>query len=273
MRSTGNAPSLLIGKLFDEQGEGLTPTHTKKGQRRYRYYVSRGLLKGTGKEGWRVAAAEVERTVVAAAGKMLDDRKLLLEAAEQHELDAAGIPALLRIAHERSSRLHAATNLSDELAVMLERVDLRSEYIRLTLKLPLPTATHGNATLTLSHELPLRIRRRGVEKRLLITGGIATRRQVDRALLKAVARAHCWLDDFLSGRLPSLTAIAAREKVTKRYVSRLIRLALLAPEIVDEVAEGSQALELTAQALLTRKTELPLSWQAQKTEFGQAPPS
>jgi hypothetical protein len=48
---------------------------------------------------------------------------------------------------------------------------------------------------------------------------------------------------------------------------------LLAPAMVDEIAEGSQALELTAQALLTRKTELPLSWQAQKQEFGQAVPS
>jgi site-specific DNA recombinase len=45
VRSTGSAPSLLTGKLFDEHGEGLTPTHTKKGQRRYRYYVSRGLFK------------------------------------------------------------------------------------------------------------------------------------------------------------------------------------------------------------------------------------
>jgi hypothetical protein len=99
------------------------------------------------------------------------------------------------------------------------------------------------------------------------------RRQVDRALLKAVARAYCWLDDFRSGRLSSLTVIAAREKVTKRYVSRLIRLGLLAPEMVDEIAQGSQAIELTTQALLTRKAELPLSWQAQKKEFGQTLPS
>lgn len=207
---------------------------------------------------------------MAAAGKMFDDRKLLLEAAEQHDLDAVGTSALLRIAHERGTQLRATTDLSDELAVMLERVELRTEYIRLSLKLPLPTATHGNATLTLTHELPLQIRRRGVEKRLVLGGEAAPRRQVDRTLLKAVARAHCWLDDFLSGRLPSLTAIAAREKVTKRYVSRLIRLGLLAPTLIDAITEGTQTPELTAQALVTRRTELPLSWRAQKQEFGQA---
>jgi hypothetical protein len=72
VRTTSSSPSLLTRKLFDEQGEGLTPTHTKKGQRRYRYYVSHSLLKGTGTEGWRLAAAEVEKIVAEAARKMLD---------------------------------------------------------------------------------------------------------------------------------------------------------------------------------------------------------
>jgi hypothetical protein len=202
VRSTSSSPSLLTGKLFDEHGEGLTPTYTKKGQRRYRSYVSRSLLKGTGAEGWRLAAADLEKLIVAAVAKMLDDRKLLLDAAEQHDLNATGISELLRIAHERSSQLRTASDMSNELAQILERIELRPEHIRLTLKLPLPTATDANATLSLNQELPFKIRRRGVEKRLLITGGTIARRQVDRALLKAVARAHCWLDDFLSGRAP-----------------------------------------------------------------------
>ena len=70
-----------------------------------------------------------------------------------------------------------------------------------------------------------------------------------------------------------MTGIAAREAVTKRYVSRVIRLGLLAPDIVDDIAAGSQALELTAQALVTRRAMLPLSWQTQRTEFGQILPS
>ena len=40
--------------------------------------------------------------------------------------------------------------------------------------------------------------------------------------------------------------------------------------MIDKIAQGTQALELTTQALLTRKTELPLCWQAQTKEFGQA---
>ena len=110
---SSSSPSLLTGKLFDERGEGLTPTHTKKGHRCYRYYVSRSLLKGIGADGWRIAAAELEGTVLAAARKMLDDRVLLVEAAEQHDLDTFALSALLRLAEERGSQLQYATDAGD----------------------------------------------------------------------------------------------------------------------------------------------------------------
>ena len=50
--------SPLTGRLFDEHGEGLTPSHARKGERRYRYYVSRNLITGTvnpARHGWRFA--------------------------------------------------------------------------------------------------------------------------------------------------------------------------------------------------------------------------
>jgi hypothetical protein len=65
-----------------------------------------------------------------------------------------------------------------------------------------------------------------------------------------------------------MTEIAVREGVGKRYVSRLVRLGLLAPEIVDLIAQGRQAPELTAQSLLTGEREVALDWQAQKCTLG-----
>jgi site-specific DNA recombinase len=61
-------------------------------------------------------------------------------------------------------------------------------------------------------------------------------------------RAHCWFDELVSGEATSLVAIAARAGVSKRYVSRLLKLAFLAPDLVEQIAEGCQAPELTAQA-------------------------
>jgi hypothetical protein len=82
--------------------------------------------------------------------------------------------------------------------------------------------------------------------------------------VKAVARAHRWFDELSTGKARSLAAIAAREGLAVRYVGRLIRLAFLAPDIVESIVEGRQPTTLTAEAL-TRRIELPLSWCAQRT--------
>jgi site-specific DNA recombinase len=84
-------------------------------------------------------------------------------------------------------------------------------------------------------------------------------------LLKAVARAHRWFDDLVSGRAKLMVEIAAREGIQKHYVSQLIRLAFLAPEIVEAIADGDPPPDLTAQALITRRIELPAEWEAQQT--------
>jgi site-specific DNA recombinase len=82
--------------------------------------------------------------------------------------------------------------------------------------------------------------------------------------LKAVARAHRWFDELSTGKAGSLAAIAAREHLAVRYVGRLIRLAFLAPDIVEAIVDGRQPANLTTEEL-TRGIELPLSWRLQRT--------
>ena len=99
--------------------------------------------------------------------------------------------------------------------------------------------------------VPLQIKRRGVELRLVVPGADAQMPKVDLVLLTAV------------GRASSLAAIAAQERISVRYVGRLIRLALLAPSIVELIARGRQPVELTAE-MLTRRSVLPPEWEMQK---------
>ena len=78
--------SPLIGRLVDENGDGLTPSHARKGERKYRYYVSRNFsAQGStpSRVGWRLPARELEERVAAAVGEMLDDQTLVLEAARK----------------------------------------------------------------------------------------------------------------------------------------------------------------------------------------------
>jgi site-specific DNA recombinase len=104
--------------------------------------------------------------------------------------------------------------------------------------------------------------------RLVIDGNSQVSPRTDPALLKLIARAHCWFDDLVSARSASMIEIGKREKVGKRYVSRIIRLAFLAPKIVEQIVNGCQPPNLTAESLLKDRTELPLAWDAQRHMLG-----
>jgi hypothetical protein len=83
-----------LANSLDESGEGLTPSHAVKGDRRYRYYVSLSLMKGLAARvdgGWRLPAAEIEHSVAAAARSILDDQQAVVSAIEEAGPDSSQI--------------------------------------------------------------------------------------------------------------------------------------------------------------------------------------
>ena len=121
--------------------------------------------------------------------------------------------------------------------------------------------------------VPMQMRRRGIEMRFVINGNSQVSPRTDPALLKLIARAHCWFEDLVSARSASTVEIGKREKVGNRCVSRIIRLAFLTPEIVEQIVNGCQPPNLTAQSLLKDRTELPLAWDAQRHMLGFQSPA
>jgi DNA invertase Pin-like site-specific DNA recombinase len=273
---TNSVASPLMGRLFDESGQSLTPSHAVKGERRYRYYVSRSLIKGTadsGGGGWRLPAPEIERTVAASACQVLSDRSGIAAAAQAIGLADHRLPSLFSAAAAWRERLQSEVEAGAALKALVDRVDLADTGIRVSLKVPLPQTGSRPAPdtneLIVTRFFPMTIRRRGVEMRLVIEGDRAPAPRADLALLKAVARAHQWSADLLTGRARSIAEITERERVGARYVRRLMRLAFLAPEIVAAIAAGNQPPDLTAEALAER-IDLPLLWTAQEQAVGIA---
>jgi site-specific DNA recombinase len=264
-------PSPLAGKLFDERGQRLTPSHAVKGTRRYRYYVSHKLIEGKvdqARRGWRLPAAEIEGMVAAGARQLLDDQTAILDAIQNTELASNLIPEAMQSAREWKSRLESDAECMSALALLVDRVELSPDGFRMALKLPTQLRETTDATIqtwiAVSRFIPMQIKRRGVELRLVFNRDRGKSRKADPALLKAIARAHRWFDDLVAGRVSSMAEIGKREGVPKNYVSWLIRLAFLAPEIVEAIIQGNQPPELTAQTLITRRVDLPLEWRAQK---------
>jgi site-specific DNA recombinase len=272
-RATKAAPSPLTGKLFDDSDQSLTPSHAVKGERRYRYYVSRNLVKGTpdsGRNGWRLPAPKIERSVAAASYTILSDQAAIANAALAIGLAEHQLPSLFSLAAAWMKRLQSEVDVG-ALSTIVDRVDLIDAGIRVSINLPISIMEqqHGaNATaLTITRVFPMQIRRRGFEMRLVIEGSRTATPLADLALIKAIARGRQWADDLLSGRVPSVAAIAQREGVFPNYVRRLTRLAFLAPRIVEAIVAGHQPPELTAKAL-TERIELPLLWSAQERVVG-----
>jgi DNA invertase Pin-like site-specific DNA recombinase len=273
-QASKSAPSPLTGRIFDESGQSLTPSHAVKGERRYRYYVSRNLVKETrdsGGRGWRLPAAEIERTVATAACQILSDHTAIAEAADSTGLADHLLPSIFSIAAVWMKRLQSEVEVGAALNALVELVELTDTGIRVSLKLPKSITEEqqgANATeLTVTRVFPMQIRRRGFEMRLVIQGSRAPAPVADLALIKAMARGRLWSDDLLAGRVESVAVIAKREGVLPNYVRRLTRLAFLAPKIVEAIAAGHQPPELTAKAL-TERIELPLLWNEQERSVG-----
>ena len=273
-RARKTAASPLTGKLFDHSGQSLTPSHAVKGERRYRYYVSRNLINGTsasGRGGWRLPAPEIERTVASAAYTILGDEAAIANAALAIGLAEHQLPSLFSLSADWRKRLRLEVEVGVALSTLVNRVDLIDSGIRVSLKVPISIteARHGadSAALTVTRVFPMRIRRRGFEMRLVIQGSRAPAPLADLTLIKVIAKGRRWADDLLSSRVKSVAAIATREGVLPNYVRRLTRLAFLAPRIVEAIASGHQPPELTVKAL-TERIELPLLWSEQEHAVG-----
>jgi hypothetical protein len=272
-RKTEAPPSPLAGKLFDENGEPLYVQGAAKAQRRYRYYVSRKRVR-SGKEdaehGWRLSAPELERSVSNAARGMLADRNAIAQAVEDAGIDAHRLPAILKAVQASIERLQTGSDAASALGELIERTDLSRNGIRVSLKVSIPSAEEQKGAplrhIALTKFVPMRMKRRGVEMRMVLEGD-STPARVDLPLLKAVARARKWSQDLISGRVLSVSEIARREKLDRRSVHRLLRLGFLSPRIVEAIAEGRQPPDLTVIGL-TRRVDLPLLWSAQEQALG-----
>jgi hypothetical protein len=121
---------------------------------------------------------------------------------------------------------------------------------------------------TLVVRIPMRFQRRGGRKRIVAPDGSeltpSSKPQPDGTLVKALARAWRWQRMLDEGVYTSVSEIGDAENISKTYVSRILRLALLAPDIVEAILDGRQPAELQLEDLLEG---FPLAWEGQRVRF------
>ena len=292
-RQTGGhaaEPSLLAGLMYDGAGERMTPTHTKKKGRRYRYYVSRSLIdrgRGEGGEtGCRVPAGNIERLVTeritgfledegavfAAVGPLTGDENRRRSVVKQAAVLARRWPGLAPPAQRRA------------LLSLVARVEIGRGQVTVRLcpgSIAQTAALGGEATDLESNPqcgpgpvldliVPARLKRAGMETRFVVDApGGGARRAPERSLLRLLAQAHRYRRMLLDARGRSMGELAREAGVGRSYFSRIVRLGFLAPEAVEALLDGRHPPGLTANRLALH-TRLPNAWEEQLRTLGIA---
>jgi site-specific DNA recombinase len=285
-RTTGHAPSLLTGILFDAQGSRMSPTHANKKGTRYRYYISRSLLEGSMKtkaEGQRIPAAALESLVVRRIRDWLADPASILQAIQHAASDAVtqkrlierasvfakqnydrGIEGLCAFMRSSIVRVQVYVNHidiildQDRVCGCLGGIAKQIEPIEKTR----PVANSQVTTLS----IPARLKRTGKEMRIIVDDG-SEPAIPDTGLVRLLVRANAIRDRLLADRSVTLEDIAKSEGVVPSYATRLFRLTVLAPDIVSAILNGKHPPELTARRLMD-DTRLPLDWSEQRKRLG-----
>jgi hypothetical protein len=232
----------------------LVSVHAKKKGRRYRYYISQSLRadpKDSSSSGWRLPGQEIEQVIAHAAAEILLDDNAITEALQEAGIETHQIPSALN----KAKKIQPNIDLIDN---FVRRVELQKSGIRLTLSLASLIALEvKDNPIIIIRDIPMKMKRRGIEMRLIINGAGPAR--VDQTLLKTIVKAHKWFNDLTTGKMKNMAEIASRDGVDKSYVSRVVNLAFLAPDIIESIIAGHQPADFNVEKL-TKRTDLPLEW-------------
>jgi hypothetical protein len=120
---------------------------------------------------------------------------------------------------------------------------------------------------TVTLHVPFRVVKRGGRKEMQMPEGATQPRRTDSTLVKALARAFRWKRMLESGEFATIAELAEREGIAPSYMTRVLRLTLLAPDIVEAIMDGKQEPEVTLRRLLEPFTQ---EWAKQSEHFIRA---
>ena len=227
-----NSEALLTGRIFDDRGNRMSPSHVRKGGVKYRYYLSSALFHGAAERAGsvrRVPAADIEALVIRSVREHLKPSQ---------EIDDRGLV-----------HTHVA------------RVEVQPEQLIIQLAHRRCQKAGSNAALEVSWQKTISRRRRAI----LLPGGMSPQharpiRSENRATLVAsIARGRRWLDELIAEQTATTDSIATRERCSVRKVNMTISLAFLAPDLVKAAIDG----RLPHGMGVARLADLPAEWSRQ----------
>ena len=235
--------ALLIGRIFDDRGNRMTPSHARKRGIKYRYYLSSVLLEGRPDHSGsirRVPAVEIEALVI----RSVQEHLKLAEPTDEKDLVITHI-----------ERVEVQP---DQLVIQLSQAETTNQ----------PKKKSDNLILVPWHKTASTRRRE-----ILLSGPTPPkdlrpiRSETRATLVASIARGRRWLDELTTDPIANVEVIAKREGCSARKVNMTISLAFLAPDLVKAAIEGS----LPRGMGVARLCDLPAEWSRQHQMLGLTP--
>jgi DNA invertase Pin-like site-specific DNA recombinase len=244
------SPSILSGRIFDDGGNRMTPTHTNKQGARYRYFVSHAILQKRGGEAGsvvRISAPDIETAVVQAVRNHLDKRKsgdrpnptTDRELIERHVERIIVKPQMIEV-HLVSEAGHGPAE--HDQAIVAQHLSETAASVAITV----PWTTTAIAAAKGILHSPLPSPAMSVDERDVI--------------LTAIAKARAWIADLIEGRATSFAEISQREGKVERHIRLLAPLAFVSPRIIADIIDGI----LPSIAITDLAKQLPYCWARQE---------
>jgi site-specific DNA recombinase len=271
--------SLLMGLIFDDRGNRMTPTHATKVGVRYRYYISAILNQGQATKAAkvnRVPAVEIEQLIVARVRQHVRDgayeRDRMSDTSEMNDKDLISA----YVARVDVKPDHLAIGLAAD-SQRLSRKKVRQETVndgddhqQLLYKPTDPQTEPSTGVLMIPWKKMSAKRRREIIRPASAISSRSDRRPIraeTRAkLVASIAKGRQWLEELSSGTVTSAAQIAARESCTTRQVNMTISLAFLAPALVQAAVEG----RLPRGVGVSNLRDAPAEWSGQHVMLGLA---
>ncbi|MCH7936556.1 MAG: recombinase family protein [Proteobacteria bacterium] len=265
--------AFLTGLIYDETGDRLSPTYAKKGERSYRYYISKRLIHHPGADStaWRLPAQELEKTIIQAIVNFLTDESEWMKAVDISGLTPDGFKQVRKHVARTLTQLRASDASSRKQAIheILYRVAIQPGTITVVFKRDgLDPTIEASAALP-GYELavPFHTKRRGVEQKIIIGGEGSTFVIPDQNLIAVVRRSHEWHRLLTEESDWSIQKLAKHASIDASDVTRFLPLAFLAPEIVEAILDGRQPIDLNVERL-KKVSPIPADWIAQRRQLG-----
>jgi site-specific DNA recombinase len=272
-RTNAKSKSLLAGLIYDDAGNRLVSSHATKNGKRYRYYVT---SQGTGRSGGtteparrRLPAIMIDELLRTRLQSFLKDKARISILLREEQCRPAEIGSGLAISSALADSLESVSPMAQNVADLLTRVTVSSTSLKISIKRDRllailaekpaeqfqDTGPDNDEDNMISLEMPIPAVARGGSSKLVFEDQNA--KTPDAVVVKAIARAAIWFEQLTTGKAQSMAEIAVRENITDNYVSNLIHLAWLPPDLVGRVLEGDlEASALARAAMLTRKSDV-----------------